>query len=62
MGGWDIVEIYGLFEIVDRHVLKLNLFGTIDIGGISKNADGHARSGDIWESIFALCKFNSRRE
>jgi hypothetical protein len=47
----EILEIYGLFEIVDRHVLKLNLLGTIDISRVCKNADGHARSGDIREPV-----------
>jgi hypothetical protein len=47
---WSDVEIYILFEIVDGHVFKLDLLGTIDICGISKDTDGHARSGDIWKS------------
>ena len=35
-----------LFEIVDRHVLKVDLFRTIDVRGISENANRHARTGD----------------
>jgi hypothetical protein len=36
-----------LLEIIDRHVLEINLLCTIDISGIGKNADGHARTGNV---------------
>lgn len=39
---------YKLFEIVDRHVFKLNLLGTIDISGIRRwtcEVGGHWESG-----------------
>jgi len=39
-----------LFQIVDGHVLKLNLLGTIDVSCISENAYGHARPGNVGES------------
>jgi len=38
---------YALLEIVNRHVLKLDLFGTIDVGGIGENAKRHAGAGNI---------------
>lgn len=40
-----------LLQIVDRHVLQIDLFGTIDICGICENADGHTRTGDIGQPI-----------
>ena len=40
-----------LFQIINRHVLELNLLGTIDIGSISKNADGHARTRNVREPV-----------
>jgi hypothetical protein len=40
-----IVERHALSEIVNRHVLELDLLCTIDISGVGKNADGHAGSG-----------------
>ncbi len=40
---------YSLLQIVNRHVLKLNLLGTIDVGGISENANGHPGAGNIGE-------------
>jgi len=36
-----------LFQIIHGHVLEIDLFSTIYIGGVSENADGHARAGDI---------------
>lgn len=38
-----------LLQIVGGHVLLLNLLSTIDVGGISKNADVHAGTGDVGE-------------
>jgi hypothetical protein len=48
--GWNKGGLGGgggaLFQVVDGHVLELNLLGAIDVGRISENADGHARAGD----------------
>jgi hypothetical protein len=38
-----------LLQVVNGHVLELNLLGTIDIGGIGENADGHARTRNVRE-------------
>jgi hypothetical protein len=40
-----------LLQIVDGHILQVDLFSTIDVSGISENANGHSWPGDIWESI-----------
>ena len=42
-----------LFQVIDRHVLEIDLLGTVDVGGISEDANGHPRPGDIWESVNA---------
>ena len=42
--------IHELLQVVDRHVLEVDLFSTIDIGGISEDTNGHPWPGDIWES------------
>jgi len=39
-----------LLQVVDRHVLEVNLLSTVDVGGIGKNANRHPWPGDIWES------------
>ena len=44
-----------LLQVINGHVLELDLLSTIDIVGIGKNADGHARTGDVGE-------LNSARE
>lgn len=31
-----------LLQVIDGHVLEVDLLGTIDVGGISENANGHA--------------------
>jgi len=40
-----------LFQIVNGHVLKANSLGTVNIVGISENAERHARPRDIRKSI-----------
>lgn len=40
-----------LFQIVNGHVLKANSFGTVNIVGISENANRHARPRDIGKSV-----------
>jgi len=39
-----------LLQVIDRHVLEIDLLSTVDIRGISKNANRHPWPGDIWES------------
>ena len=46
---------YALLQIINRHVLKRNLLGAINIVLVGKNANGHARAGNSW-------KFNGSRE
>jgi len=36
-----------LLQVIDGHVLELDLLGTIDIESIGKNADGHTRTGNV---------------
>lgn len=43
--------MYELLQVIDRHVLEINLLGTVDVGGISKNANRHPWSGNVWESV-----------
>jgi hypothetical protein len=40
------------YIVVSGHVPKVNLLGSVDVGSIGENADGHARTGDIGESIY----------
>jgi len=42
-----LLVLVQLLQIVDGHVLQVNLLSTIDIGSICENADGHARAGNI---------------
>jgi hypothetical protein len=42
--------VYELLQVIDRHVLEVDLLSTVDVGGIGKNTDRHPWSGDIWES------------
>jgi len=44
-----LLVLVKLLQVVDGHVLELDLFCAIDIGGIGKNADRHAGAGDIGE-------------
>ena len=36
-----------LLQVINRHVLEVDLLGTVDVGGIGENADGHARTRDV---------------
>ena len=40
-----------LLQVIDRHILEVNLLSPVDIGGISEDTDRHPWPGDIWESI-----------
>ena len=41
-----------LFEVINRHVLKVNLLRTVDVCRICENADGHAGTRDIREPMY----------
>lgn len=43
-----------LLQVVDGHVLKLNLLSTIDVVGIGENAQGHARAGNVGEPAMVV--------
>lgn len=38
-----------LLQVINRHVLELDLLGPIDVCGICENADGHTGTGDMGE-------------
>ena len=40
---------YALLQVVNRLVLKVDLLGAVDVGGIGENADGHAGAWDVGE-------------
>ena len=40
---------HALLQVINGHVLKVDLLGTVDVGGIGENADGHAGAGDVGE-------------
>jgi len=44
-----LLVLVELLQVINGHVLELNLFCAIDISGISKNAEGHAGARDIGE-------------
>ena len=39
-----------LLQVIDGHVFELNLLGTINVGCISENTNGHARAGNVGQS------------
>ena len=43
----ELLVLVKLLQVVDGHVLKVNLLGPVDVGGIGKNADGHAGTRDV---------------
>jgi len=43
----ELLVLVQFFEIINGHVLKLNLLGTIDVGSVTEQADGHARTGNV---------------
>jgi len=51
----ELLVLVEFLQVVNGHVLEADLLGTIDIIGISKNADGHAGARDMG-------KFDSSRE
>ena len=40
-----------LLQIIRRHVLEVDLLGAVDVCSICEDADGHARAGDVGESV-----------
>ena len=45
-----IVKGNALFQVVNRHILEVDLLRTIDISRIGENANVQARTGDIGKS------------
>jgi len=43
----ELLVLVQFFKIINGHVLKLDLLGTIDIGSVTEKADRHAGTGDI---------------
>ena len=39
-----------LLQVIDRHILEINLLSAIDVCCVSENANGHPRPGNIRES------------
>lgn len=44
-----LLVLVEFLQVVDGHVLEVDLLGAVDVGGVSENADGHAGAGDIGE-------------
>ena len=42
-----LLVLVELLQVVNGHVLEVDLLSTVDVGGIGENADGHARAGDV---------------
>lgn len=42
--------MHELLQVIDGHVLEVDLLGTVDVCGIGKNANRHPWPGDIGES------------
>jgi len=53
--------VHELLQIIDGHVLKVDLLSAVDIGGIGQNANRHPRPGDIWESARGSAPVRSRK-
>ena len=45
----ELLVLVELLQVINRHVLEVDLLGTVDVGGIGENADGHARAGNVGE-------------
>jgi hypothetical protein len=43
--------LHELLQVINGHVLEVDLLSTVDVGGISENANRHPWPGDIWESV-----------
>ena len=39
-----------LFQIINGHVFEFDLLGTINVGRIGEDANGHARAGNVGQS------------
>ena len=42
----ELLVLVELLQVINRHVLEVDLLGTVDVGGIGENADGHAWARD----------------
>ena len=47
----QLLVLVELLQVVYRLVLEVDLLGAVDVGGIRENANGHARAGDVRESV-----------
>ena len=43
--------VHQLLQVIDGHVLEVDLLSTVDVCGISKNANRHPWPGDVRESV-----------
>ena len=43
----ELLVLVELLQVLDRHELEVDQLGTVDIGGISKNAKAHTRTGNM---------------
>jgi len=43
----ELLVLVELLQVINRHVFEVDLLRAIDVGGISKNADGHARARNV---------------
>ena len=44
-----LLVLVELLQVVDGHVLEVDLLRTVDVGDVGKNANRHARAGHIRE-------------
>jgi len=45
----ELLVLVELLQVINGHVLKLDLLGSVNVSGIGENADGHPGSGDVGE-------------
>jgi len=45
----ELLVLVELLQVINGHVLKLNLLSSVNVSGIGENADGHPGSGDVGE-------------
>ena len=43
------LDDHSLLQVIDAHVFEVNLLSTIDIVGVTKQADAHSGSWDVGE-------------
>ena len=42
--------VHELLQVIDGHVLEIDLLSAVDVGSVCENTNRHPWSGDIWES------------